>query len=54
MSPFVRPALFRDRNFAAGMLFIFVVGVTYLASLALHHALSAEPDELSDRHRRAW
>jgi DHA2 family multidrug resistance protein len=33
--PFVRPALFRDRNFAAGMVFIFVVGVTYLASLAL-------------------
>jgi MFS transporter, DHA2 family, multidrug resistance protein len=33
--PFVRPALFRDRNFAAGMAFIFVVGVTYLASLAL-------------------
>src|SRR5712672_2583621 len=33
--PFVRPALFRDRNFAAGMIFIFIVGVTYLASLAL-------------------
>src|SRR6202043_1628102 len=33
--PFVRPALFRDRNFAAGMTFIFIVGVTYLASLAL-------------------
>jgi DHA2 family multidrug resistance protein len=33
--PFVRPALFRDRNFAAGIAFIFVVGVTYLASLAL-------------------
>src|SRR6202043_1950553 len=33
--PFVRPALFRDRNFTAGMIFIFVVGVTYLASLAL-------------------
>jgi MFS transporter, DHA2 family, multidrug resistance protein len=34
-APFVRPALFRDRNFAAGMIFIFIVGVTYLASLAL-------------------
>jgi DHA2 family multidrug resistance protein len=34
-APFVSPALFRDRNFAAGTLFIFVVGVTYLASLAL-------------------
>ena len=33
--PFVRPALFRDRNFTAGMIFIFIVGVTYLASLAL-------------------
>ncbi|HEX3449515.1 MAG TPA: MFS transporter, partial [Isosphaeraceae bacterium] len=33
--PFVRPALFRDHNFAAGTLFIFIVGVTYLASLAL-------------------
>jgi DHA2 family multidrug resistance protein len=33
--PFVRPALFRDRNFAAGMTFIFIVGITYLASLAL-------------------
>ena len=34
-APFVRPALFRDRNFAAGTLFIAVVGVSYLASLAL-------------------
>jgi DHA2 family multidrug resistance protein len=33
--PFVRPALFRDRNFVAGMIFIFVVGVTYLGSLAI-------------------
>ena len=33
--PFVRPALFRDRNFAAGTLFIGIVGVSYLASLAL-------------------
>ena len=33
--PFVNPALFRDRNFTAGTLFIFIVGVTYLASLAL-------------------
>jgi DHA2 family multidrug resistance protein len=34
-TPFVRPALFKDRNFSAGMLFIAIVGVTYLASLAL-------------------
>jgi MFS transporter, DHA2 family, multidrug resistance protein len=33
--PFVRMALFRDRNFAAGTLFIAVVGLTYYASLAL-------------------
>lgn len=33
--PFVRPSLFRDRNFAAGIVFIFIVGITYLASLAL-------------------
>jgi DHA2 family multidrug resistance protein len=34
-APFVRPALFRDRNFLAGTLFISVVGLTYYASLAL-------------------
>ncbi|MFX7756086.1 hypothetical protein ABTJ91_20550, partial [Acinetobacter baumannii] len=28
--PFVNPKLFRDRNFSVGMLFIFIVGVTYL------------------------
>jgi MFS transporter, DHA2 family, multidrug resistance protein len=33
--PFVRPSLFRDRNFAAGMLFVAIVGLTYYASLAL-------------------
>ncbi|MDQ0471947.1 DHA2 family efflux MFS transporter permease subunit [Labrys wisconsinensis] len=32
---FVNPRLFLDRNFAVSMFFIFVVGVTYLASLAL-------------------
>ncbi|MDB5594757.1 MAG: EmrB/QacA family drug resistance transporter, partial [Hyphomicrobiales bacterium] len=32
---FVDPRIFKDRNFSVGMLFIFVVGVTYLASLAL-------------------
>ena len=31
----MRPSLFRDRNFAAGTLFIAVVGLTYYASLAL-------------------
>jgi DHA2 family multidrug resistance protein len=32
---FVDPTLFLDRNFAVCVIFIFVVGVTYLASLAL-------------------
>ena len=33
--PFVRPSLFRDRNFTAGLLFIAITGLTYYASLAL-------------------
>jgi MFS transporter, DHA2 family, multidrug resistance protein len=33
--PFVRPDLFRDRNFMAGTLFVAIVGLTYYASLAL-------------------
>jgi MFS transporter, DHA2 family, multidrug resistance protein len=33
--PFVRPSLFRDLNFTAGVLFGAVVGLTYYASLAL-------------------
>ena len=33
--PFVSPALFLDRNFAVGNLFIFVVGVVLFATLAL-------------------
>jgi DHA2 family multidrug resistance protein len=32
---FVKPALFLDRNFSISMLFIFVLGITSLASLAL-------------------
>ena len=31
----MRPALFRDRNFTAGILFVAIVGLTYYASLAL-------------------
>jgi len=34
-NPFVRPALFRDRNFTAGTLFVAIVGLTYYSSLAL-------------------
>ncbi len=33
--PFVRPGLFRDRNFTAGTIFVAVVGLTYYSSLAL-------------------
>ncbi|HKJ95689.1 MAG TPA: DHA2 family efflux MFS transporter permease subunit [Gammaproteobacteria bacterium] len=33
--PFLRPALFRDRNLVTGLIFIFVVGVILLATLAL-------------------
>jgi MFS transporter, DHA2 family, multidrug resistance protein len=33
--PFIDPTMFRDRNFAVGILFIFIVGIVYLASLAL-------------------
>ena len=33
--PFVRPSLFRDRNFTAGIIFVAIVGLTYYASLAL-------------------
>ncbi|RFB79970.1 DHA2 family efflux MFS transporter permease subunit [Methylovirgula sp. 4M-Z18] len=32
---FVNPRIFLDQNFAVSMFFIFIVGVTYLASLAL-------------------
>jgi DHA2 family multidrug resistance protein len=32
---FVKPKLFLDRNFSVGMLFIFIVGITYLASMSL-------------------
>jgi DHA2 family multidrug resistance protein len=34
-TPFIRPSLFRDKNFSAGILFIAIVGLTYYASLAL-------------------
>jgi DHA2 family multidrug resistance protein len=33
--PFVRPSLFHDPNFTAGILFVAIVGLTYYASLAL-------------------
>jgi len=34
-NPFVKPSMFRDRNFTAGMLFVVIVGLTYYASMAL-------------------
>ena len=33
--PFVSPALFKDRNFVTGNVFIFVMGVVLFATLAL-------------------
>ena len=33
--PFIDPRIFADRNFAAGLVFIFVIGIVLLASLAL-------------------
>lgn len=33
--PFIDPAMFRDRNFSVGLLFIFIVGIILLATMAL-------------------
>jgi DHA2 family multidrug resistance protein len=33
--PFIEPGLFRDRNFSVGLLFIFIVGIILLATMAL-------------------
>ncbi len=46
-APFVSPALFKDRNFLTGNLFIFVVGVVLFATLALLPPHAAGPDGLS-------
>lgn len=37
--PFINPALFRDRNFNAANLFLFLIGVVLFATLALHPLL---------------
>ncbi len=34
-APFISLKLFKDRNFSLSVLFIFIIGITYLASLAL-------------------
>lgn len=34
-NPFIDPAMFKDRNFSVGMVFIFIVGVILLASMTL-------------------
>jgi DHA2 family multidrug resistance protein len=34
-APFISPQLFKDRNFSISVVFIFIIGITYLASLAL-------------------
>jgi len=33
--PFIEPGLFKDRNFNVGLVFIFMVGVVLLATMAL-------------------
>jgi MFS transporter, DHA2 family, multidrug resistance protein len=33
--PFIEPGLFRDRNFSVGLIFIFVIGIILLATMAL-------------------
>ncbi len=33
--PFIEPGLFRDRNFSVGLIFIFIIGVILLATMAL-------------------
>ncbi len=33
--PFVEPAMFRNRNFSVGLIFIFIVGIILLATMAL-------------------
>lgn len=33
--PFIEPGLFKDRNFSVGLLFIFIIGVMLLATMAL-------------------
>jgi DHA2 family multidrug resistance protein len=34
-APFIEPGLFRDRNFSIGLVFIFIVGIILLATMAL-------------------
>ncbi len=33
--PFIEPGLFRDRNFSVGLIFIFIIGIILLATMAL-------------------
>jgi len=33
--PFIEPAIFKDRNFSVGMIFMFIVGIILLATMAL-------------------
>lgn len=34
-SPFIDPAMFKDRNFSVGLVFIFIIGIILLATMAL-------------------
>ena len=33
--PFITPSIFKDRNFVAGLIFIFIIGIVLLATMAL-------------------
>ena len=49
--PFIQFALFRDRNFLTGCIFMTVMGLVLYSTMALGLALFAERDRLSHHHR---
>ena len=50
--PFVRFAIFRDRNFLIGCFFMMVMGLMLFSSMTLVDAVPAERARLSDHDRR--
>ena len=50
-NPFIDPKIFMDRNFATGLVFIFIIGIILLASLALLPPMLSNLG-LSDHHHR--
>ena len=51
-SPFIQFALFKDRNFVGGCVFMTVMGLVLYSTMALSSPYPAERDRLSDHHRR--